>query len=347
MTTPLQVTADSVDPEFAEPFIETDEERSDPVPHRYINGGFNGTQARFSFYFPPPEQYGGRFFHNTYPMAITSDIGPFPIEFEVATGDLAFTVDSGAFYVQTNNGGAFRDPSVDPAIPAYRVNAAAAKFARQVAQDVYGAHRVYGYLFGGSGGAYQTMGAAENTRGVWDGFVPFVPGCDHAIPSMFTGRMHALRVLRQRPDVLPGIADAVDAGGSGDPHAHLTEEESAALSEVSRLGFPLRGWYDWEAMDSGYFANISGMIPAMDPGYVDDFWSQAGYLGTDPASRIAAKRVQATRRRSRQPRGVRLSPSQLTRLRQTISRMHTSSCSTVRPPARACRSGSSMATQCT
>jgi len=284
------ITGDRDDPDFAEPFIETDETRNDPVPHRYVNGGFRGTNARFSFYFPPKEQYRGRFFHNTYPMAITSDIGPFPIAFEVAMGDLGFTIDSGAYYVQTNNGGAFRDPSVDPTIPAYRVNAAAAKFSRKVAADIYGDHRPYGYLFGGSGGAYQTMGAAENTRGVWDGFVPFVPGCDHAIPSMFTPRMHALRILRQREGVLAGIADAVDAGGSGDPYAGLTEEEAAALREASLMGFPPRAWYDHEAMDSGYFAHISGMIPAMDPTYVDDFWTKPGYLGTDPNSRIGEAR---------------------------------------------------------
>ncbi|MDE8652584.1 hypothetical protein [Novosphingobium album (ex Liu et al. 2023)] len=285
----VRVTADSVDPIYHDPIIEIDEERAEPVPHRYIHGGFRGTDARFSFYFPPAAQYQGRFFHNTYPMAISSDIGPFPIQFEVAVGDLGFTLDSGAAYVQTNNGGLFGAAGSDPAIAAYRVNAAAAKFARVVAGRIFGEHRTYGYLFGGSGGAYQTMGAAEFTDGVWDGFVPFVPGCNHAIPSMFTVRMHALRVLRQR-DRLPGVADAVAVGGSGDPYADLNEEEAAALREVSLMGFPLRGWYRQADMDSGYFANVSGMIPLMDPTYVDDFWSQPGYLGTDPASRIGEGR---------------------------------------------------------
>ncbi|MCX7864533.1 MAG: hypothetical protein N2423_05805, partial [Novosphingobium sp.] len=32
-------------------------------------------------------------------------------------------------------------------------------------------------------------------------------------------------------------------------------------------------------LDSGYFANISGMIPQLDPTYVEDFWSKPGYLG--------------------------------------------------------------------
>src|SRR5690606_37075591 len=105
------------------------------------------------------------------------------------------------------------------------------------AADMYGEHRPWGYLFGGSGGAYQTIGAAENTRGVWDGFVPFVPGCNHAIPSMFTVRMHALRVLRQRPGVLAAIADAVDVGGSGDPYAGLTGEAADALREGMLMGY--------------------------------------------------------------------------------------------------------------
>ncbi len=287
---PLFVTEESIDPDFAEPFVDGDEVHSGEVPHRYVSGGFKGTHARFSFYFPPHERYQGRFFHNTYPMAITSDIGPFPIAFEVATGDLGFTVDSGAYYVQTNNGGTFRAAGIDPAIAAYRVNAAAAKFSRVVAQDVYGEHRPWGYLFGGSGGAYQTMGAAQNTSGVWDGFVPFVPGCNHAIPSMFTARMHALRVLRQR-GMLAGIADAMDVGGSGDPYAGLNEEEAAALREVSRMGFPPRSWYAEATMDSGYFGNISGMMPMMDQGYVEDFWNTPGHLGGDPGNSIHAARL--------------------------------------------------------
>jgi hypothetical protein len=287
---PLQVTETTIDPDYQTPYVIIDEERSEPVPHRYVHGGFEGTEARFSFYFPPAGQYEGRFFHNTYPMAVTSDIGPFPIQFEVAVGDLGFTIDSGAYYVQTNNGGLFRIMGADPAIAAYRVNAAAAKFSREMARKVYGReHRPYGYLFGGSGGAYQTLGAAENTQGVWDGFVPFVPGCDHAIPSMFTARMHALRTLRRR-NKLPGIADAVAPGGSGDPYADLNEEEAGALREATLMGWPPLAWYRHATLDSGYFANISGMIPAMDPTYADDFWSQPGYLGGNPSASIHADR---------------------------------------------------------
>ncbi len=58
------------------------------------------------------------------------------------------------------------------------------------------------------------------------------------------------------------------------------------------MGNPLRGWYRHAELDSGYFSNISGMIPVMDPSYVEDFWSKPGYLGTDPESAIGKDRFQ-------------------------------------------------------
>ncbi|MFT3930772.1 MAG: PKD domain-containing protein [Spongiibacteraceae bacterium] len=286
---PEFITDDSIDPQYSEPYIDINELRDEPVPHRYVHGGFENTGARFSFYFPPAEQYAGRFFHNTYPLALSEDIGPFPIAFDVATGNLGFTLDSGAYYVQTNLGGSDRTPMADPAIAAYRVNAAAAKYSRVVAKELYGDHRPYGYLFGGSGGSYQTIGAAENTSGVWDGFVPFVIGTPNSIPSMFTVRMHALRILNQR-NKFPAIMDAINPGGSGDPYAELNDEECAALREAELMGFPPRGWYAYDTMGSGYFNHVAPLIPMLDPTYIDDFWSKPGYLGSDPNASIHAER---------------------------------------------------------
>ena len=283
------VTGESVDPIFNKPLVEIDEWRDAPVRHRYVRGGFEGTDARFSIYFPPAEQYGGRFFHNTYPLITNSDIGPFPIQFDVAVGDLGFTLDSGAYYLQTNLGGADRAPPADPAIAAYRVNAEAAKFSRRLAAKMYGEHRAYGYLFGGSGGSYQVMGSAEKTQNVWDGFLPFVLGSPHAIPSMFTIRQHALRVLRKRGK-LASIVEALEPGGSGDPNAGLDEAEAAALREATRMGFPIRAWWDHQTMTSGYYANVAPITPMLDPTYVEDFWSKPGYLGTEPKSSIGEER---------------------------------------------------------
>ncbi len=287
----VPITAESIDPRYDKPFVDVSEDRTDPVPHRYVHGGFAGTGARFSLYVPPADLYQGRFFQNTYPMALSEDVGPFPIAFDVATGNIGFTVASGASYLQTNLGGGDRVSEGDPAIAAYRVNAAAAKYSRVIVAELHGEHRPYGYLFGGSGGAYQVVGAAENTAGVWDGFLPYVLGTPNAIPSMFTVRMHALRVLRQR-NRFPGIVDAIEPGGNGEPYEELNDEERGALDEALLLGFPIHGWWNHERLTSGYFSNVASLVPAMDPTYVDDFWNEPGYLGSDPTSSIRDERAQ-------------------------------------------------------
>ena len=64
--------------------------------------------------------------------------------------------------------------------------------------QIYGGKRPYGYGFGGSGGAYRTVGGIENTEGVWDGVVPYVLGSPMAIPNVFTVRMYAMRVLHDK-----------------------------------------------------------------------------------------------------------------------------------------------------
>ena len=188
--------------------------------------------------------------------------------------------------MQTNQGGSFAvrmDP--DPSISSgYRLNAAAAKYSRVVAAEVYGqGPRPYGYLHGGSGGGYQTMGCAENTSGVWDGFLPYVVGSPYTTNS----RAYAQYVLGKR-NKLPGIVDALDPGGSGDPYAGLNEEEHDALKEVTLMGFPLRGWWQYDTFGGGG----GGGQAAADPTYVDDFWSKPGYLGTDPKSSIRESRIQ-------------------------------------------------------
>ena len=69
-TTPTPVAAganaDSANPAadtlFKEPYIDVDELRTAPVRHRYVHGGFRGTDMRFSYYMPPAEQFQSRFF---------------------------------------------------------------------------------------------------------------------------------------------------------------------------------------------------------------------------------------------------------------------------------------------
>ena len=279
------ITADNVDPELAEPYTDVDEERTITdtasgvtVTCRYVHGGFTGTNARFSFYFPSVADYRGRFFHHTYPMFTEEDATPDVI---------AFGISHGAYVVSANNDGGV---PASPVLGGYRVNAAAAKFSKVVAAEMYGSDiPTRGYLYGASGGAYQTLGGLENTSGVWAGGVPMVPGTPNSIPSFQGVQMLALRVLGER---LGDIADALEPGGNGDPYATLNEEQRSILDEASTLGFPVRGWWQHRTLDGGSFWLVAAGVRAMDPSYVDDFWSLAGYEGADPASSVQADRIQ-------------------------------------------------------
>lgn len=286
-------TAGNDDPLYQQPFIDIDEMRPSPVPHRYIHGGFRGTEARFSLYLPAKEKYKGRFFQY---------ITPFPMSENLSQQDpagqfnkIGFAVDSGAYLLETNGGGAFdlargKKGSSDPTIAAYRANAAAAQYSRIIARRVFAtSKRAYGYAFGGSGGAYRTIGAIENTSGVWDGVVPYVAGSGMALPNVFTVRLRAMRILR---DKFPEIVDAMEPGGSGDPYAGLDPEQAAALREVTRMGFPLRSWFGYRTMGMhGFIAIYSGML-ALDPSYFTDFWTKKGYEGASPPPSMVRDRLQ-------------------------------------------------------
>jgi hypothetical protein len=112
---------------------------------------------------------------------------------------------------------------------------AVATYSRVLAAQMYGPHRPYGYVYGGSGGAFKTLSCVENTKGVWDGSVPFVHGSPVSLPNAFTVQAHAMRVLQRK---FPQIVDAIEPGGGGDMYAGLTVEEREALAEVTRMGFP-------------------------------------------------------------------------------------------------------------
>ena len=274
---------------FDRPYVDLDEQRELPVPHRYIHGGFEGTDTRFSFYFPTEEQYQGRFFQHITPVPDSENLA------QTATGregKIDFAASSGAYFVETNGGGPnYPVPGngVDPIISAYGANAAAAEFSRVKAAEIYGHHRPYGYAYGGSGGAFRTIGGAENTTGVWDGFVPYVVGSPLSIPNVFSIRMHAMRILEDKFDL---IDDAYDAGGSGDPFPLLNDEEQAALIEVTRMGFPVRSWFAHRTMGAHAFGVLYSPLVMMDPDYFQRFWTDEGHLGSDPDSSIHAARLQ-------------------------------------------------------
>lgn len=275
---------------FDKPYIDVDEWRDQPVRHRYVHGGFTGTETRFSFYFPPKEKYEGRFYQYITPVPDSENISQSTKGEEDRIG---FAIASGAYFVETNGGGpagaALPGSGVDPTIGAYRANAAAAQYSRVVAQKFYESKRPFGYAFGGSGGAFRTIGGFENTIDVWDGVVPFVVGSPMAIPNVFSARMHAMRILN---DKFPQIIDAVEPGGSGDMYAGLNDEERDALREVTRMGFPPKSWFGYKTMGVHAFSVLYPGIVMADPKYFTDFWSKPGYLGANPPESLLKARVQ-------------------------------------------------------
>jgi hypothetical protein len=303
------ITGDSEDPHFNQPYIDIEEWRDEPadvpstlgettqnqglvstkVRHLYVHGGFKGTDTKFAFYFPPKEQYQGRFYQATHQMLTNENSTVY---------NVAMTLAAGAYTVQSNMGGseiartAERNAAgvTDPSIGSYRANAAAAKYSRVVAQRVYERkHRPHGYLYGGSGGSFQVMDSAHNTSAVWDGFIPYVAGNPVGDPSQFLVRAHALRVLK---DKWPSIMDAVEPGGSGDMYAGLNAEEKLALDEATRYGFPPRAWFNYVPQGTGPLGYVAAFVPLLDPSYVNDFWTKPGYI--EPSSSVKAAHIQSS-----------------------------------------------------
>lgn len=279
---------------FSDPFIDVDEWRNKPVRHRYIHGGFKGTETRFSLYFPPEAKYEGRFYQYITPFPDSENLSQGA---EGESDKIGFSIASGAYFIETNGGGRIdltNPRASDPTIGAYRANAASAQFSRVVAMELYGRGRPYGYTFGGSGGAYRTVGGIENTEGVWDGAVPYVMGSPMAIPNVFCVRMHAMRILK---DKFPQIVDALEPGGSGDMYAGLNEEERAALEEVSNMGFPPKAWYGYKQMGiHGFLVLYQGVVMADQAYFTEDFWHKPGYLGYNPPKSLIDARIQKVSR---------------------------------------------------
>ena len=125
----------SQDSLYATPYIDVDEWRDAPVRHRYVHGGFEGTEARFSFYFPPAEQYEGRFFQPLPAMVGNEHLAMAP----GARLTVDFAVASGAYLVESNLGwDRTRLVYDDNTIHGYRASAAAARYSRVVASEMYG-----------------------------------------------------------------------------------------------------------------------------------------------------------------------------------------------------------------
>ena len=279
----------AADPMFKEPYVDVDEMRDAPVRHRYVHGGFKGTEARFAFYFPPKEQYQGRFFQHVTPAPAgeTLDANNAVVGSGELLQHMLFSLSSGAYFVLTNEGGPAAIAG-DQTIVGYRVNAAAAEYSRIIAEQMYGANRPYGYAFGGSGGCFKTLSGFENTT-AWEGAVPFVCGSPMAIPNVFTVRILAMRILKNK---FASVVDATEPGGSGNIYQDLSDEEQDALREVTKMGFPPAAWFNYKTIGEGAFPVLFPLVKMMDRGYFKDFWTVPGYEGMNPKPWLTRARVQ-------------------------------------------------------
>ncbi len=270
--------------EFTKPYIDIEEKRKEG--YLYVHGGFKGTLLKFSFFFPEKKDYKGRFFQYMSPVQGSEDAA---IGREGMEDRIRFANTHGAYYIESNMGANPFAPLTDSTV-IYRASAAAAEYSREVARRLYGEHRPYGYIYGGSGGSFKTISCLENTD-AWDGAAPYVTGTPYSIPYSMTIRTHAKRVLR---NVFPLIADYIEPGGINkeELYAKLTEEEISVLEESIRFGFPLRSWCMREYLDDGSLPVFVPMVLSSAPDYFKDFWEKEGYLGYDKNGSARRDRLQ-------------------------------------------------------
>src|SRR5436190_10893402 len=244
------------DPFFGPPYVDVDEWRDTPVRMRYVHGGFADTDTRFSFYFPPAEQFGGRFVHHVEGGSgghETISLGAMG-----SMGSIDFSFSCGAYLVESNQGHVGGDLSIlrtEPTVHAYRASAESARYARILATEMYGRRPQHGYVYGGSGGSPRTILCLERASDLYDGAIPYIMGHGNSWSPGFSVQANAARVLGER---IHDVVDAMAPGGSGDPFTGLNTEEREALAALYRSGLP-RG-AELVFLTSGYMGTFASHI---------------------------------------------------------------------------------------
>ena len=248
--------------------------------HRYLHGGFTGTDTRFSFYLPPPDQYSGRFLQHIEGGNgghENTAMGPLG-----SLGGIAFAISCGAYLVESNQGHFADDLSIlrtEPTVAAYRASVISARYSRHLAAEMYGQPPEHGYVFGGSGGSPRTILCLEKAPDVYDGAIPYIMGHVTSWSLGFSVQANATRVLGAK---IYSVIDAMEPGGTGNPFTGLTSGQRDALARLYRSGLP-RG-AEASILTSGYLGTFASHVSALmefDPEYFQDFWSLPGYEGAD------------------------------------------------------------------
>jgi hypothetical protein len=283
---------------FGAPWIDEDVVVDEPVPHRQVHGGFEGTDTRFRFHFPL-EGYEGRMIN---PLSGanggTEDFFLSPLG--EAIGGVSACLRLGAYMVQSNQGhiGDELDPKGgdDPTLYGWRASAEVARFSKHVAAQVYGEPPHHSYVFGGSGGGRRSPLCLENAPEVWDGALPFM--ADGVVEDFPTSSRHRsaqgvafscmFNVQRLLGNQVFAVADAMAPGGSGDPFAGLTTHQREELANLYRLGYP-RGDEITIGMPLGQiwaWTSFADRLQDVDADYFRDFWGAPGFVGHDQPENV-------------------------------------------------------------
>lgn len=277
---------------FGAPYVDVDEWRDAPVPHRNVHGGFEGTDTRFAFCYPPAEVYRGRLYQPLEGAnAGHEDVATQPLGSVTGGPDMIFRL--GGYMVESNMGhiGDVKDPKAgdDPTIYGWRAAAESARFSKYLAAQIFGAAPEYAYVFGGSGGARRSPLCLAYAPDVWDAAMPFmgdnVDG-DHGdwsrprngLPN-FATMFNVQRVLGEK---ITDVVDAMRPGGSGDPFVTLNTHQREQLATLYKLGYP-RGDEFMISQPMGQlwmWCSMAQRISRDDP-YFERFWSESGHVGFD------------------------------------------------------------------
>jgi hypothetical protein len=276
---------------FGQPYVDVDEWRDQPAPHRHVHGGFAGTDTRFTFYYPAAEDYEGRMYQ---PLegANAGHEDSFGNEHGNLLGGLDMIIRLGGYMVESNMGhiGDVLDPKAGPekTIYAFRAAAESARFSKFVAAQVYGQAPHHSYVWGGSGGGRRSPGCLEYGPDVWDGALPFMGGNEVEAhgefrPLKWSSNFPVMfNVQRLLGDKLLDVIDAVSPGGSGDPFAGLDTHQREELANLYRTGFP-RG-DEWViGQPSGVIWQWGSMADTLqkEDDYYEKFWTSPGHVGFD------------------------------------------------------------------
>ncbi len=258
------------------------------IPYTEVDGHFNPTETQATlppgagsspttvrhgvkWLFPARQFWQNRFFDAVYPLPLSQSF----------TGDPTFEFTHGGYLVNVIPG----SPNVG-----YRVDAAASKLAKAYANKLYGnTARIYGYVYGISGGSIQTMGAVESTTGVWDGAMPTSLATDGL--SMHSFMWDSLFMMAVPPAQRALIAEAEKAGSTKNIYDGLNAEQRAILDEFLNAGFAPRAMQDTGTFYFPLPFYTAGSLGTIDPTYEDDFWSKPGYEGSNPPSFLSAAKV--------------------------------------------------------